>query len=98
MHFKDIFKKVLITEKSELKKGIYVFSVDKRADKPEICAAVKALWGVDVAKINTVIMPRKNKRALSKGRGRFYKTASVKKAIFSLKSGQKLSFLDQESK
>ena len=97
MNLKDIFKKVLITEKSELKKGVYVFSVDKRADKPEICAAAKALWDVDVVKINTVIMPRKNKRALAKGKGRFYKTASVKKAIFSLKNGQKLSFLEDKA-
>ena len=97
MNTKDIFKKVLITEKSQMIKGVYVFAVDKRADKPAICAAVKSLWDVDVVKINTVIMPRKNKRALSKGRGRFYKTASVKKAIFSLKTGQKLSFLEEKA-
>ena len=96
MDLKDIFKKVIVTEKVGLTPGVYVFSVDKNADKREICAAAKSLWDVDVVKINTVIMPRKNKRALAKGKGRFYKTATVKKAIFSLKKGQKLSFLEEK--
>jgi len=31
-----------------------VFIVDKRANKPQICHAVKKLYDIDVAKVNTL--------------------------------------------
>ncbi len=61
----DIIVRPLITEKSM--DGIadkrYAFEVMKSATKPEIAAAVEAMFpGVKVAKVNTLIMKKKPKR------------------------------------
>ena len=51
----DIIIKPVITEKSmdELQNGKYTFKVAKNANKIEIKKAVEALFGVEVAKVNT---------------------------------------------
>ena len=55
----------------------YTFEVAKDANKIEIAKAVEELFGVKVAKVNTMNMDGKNKR-----RGMVYgKTAKTKKAI-----------------
>ncbi len=60
----DIIIRPLITEKSM--DGIadkrYAFEVMKSATKPEIANAVEEMFGVKVAKVNTLIMKKKPKR------------------------------------
>ena len=60
----DIIIKPIITEKAM--DGIadkrYTFKVDPDATKPEIAKAVEELFGVKVAKVNTINMKRKPKR------------------------------------
>ncbi len=60
----DIIVRPLITEKSM--DGIadkrYAFEVMKSATKPEIAKAVEEMFGVKVAKVNTLIMKKKPKR------------------------------------
>ena len=64
MNAYDIIRKPIITEQSmeavEAKK--YVFEVAKSANKTEIKAAVEEIFGVKVAKVNTVRMQGKVKR------------------------------------
>ena len=77
----DIIKRPVITEQSmeNIADKKYVFEVDINADKTEIKAAVEAVFGVKVAKINTVRMQGKVKRtgAYPAGRRPAYKKAVV---------------------
>ena len=60
----DIIKRPIITEQSmeqtEMKR--YTFEVDKRANKIEIAKAIEEIFGVKVAKVNTLNMQGKVKR------------------------------------
>ena len=77
----DIIKRPVITEQSmeNIADKKYVFEVDINADKTEIKAAVEAVFGVKVAKVNTVRMQGKVKRtgAYPAGRRPAYKKAVV---------------------
>ncbi len=83
----DIILKPVITEKSmdgiEAKR--YTFKVATDATKPEIAKAVEELFGVKVAKVNTINMKRKPKRMGY----HFGKTAEWKKAIVTLEASSK---------
>lgn len=83
----DIILKPIITERSmdDLQTGKYTFKVAKDANKSEIKKAVETLFGVQVAKVNTL-----NVRGRAKRVGRFMgKTADWKKAIITLKADSK---------
>ena len=77
----DIIKRPVITEQSmeSVAEKKYVFEVDINANKTEIKEAVEAVFGVKVAKINTVRMQGKVKRtgAYPAGRRPAYKKAIV---------------------
>lgn len=78
----DILVKPIITEKSmmDMEDGRYTFRVLKDANKTEIRLAVEEVFGVKVAKINTMNVKGKVKR-----QGRFVgKRADWKKAIITL--------------
>ena len=89
----DIILRPIITEESmqniALKK--YTFKVAKDANKIEIAKAVEDLFGVKVAKVNTVSVRGKLRR---QGRFEGY-TASWKKAIGTLTEDSKtIEFFD----
>jgi len=77
----DIIKRPVITEQSmeNIADKKYVFEVDINSNKTEIKAAVEAVFGVKVAKVNTVRMQGKVKRtgAYPAGRRPAYKKAVV---------------------
>ena len=81
MNAYDIIKRPVITEQSmeSIADKKYVFMVDINANKTEIKAAVEEVFGVKVAKINTVRMQGKVKRtgAYPAGRRPAYKKAIV---------------------
>ena len=60
----DIIKRPIITEKSMqgVESKVYVFEVAKDANKIEIGRAVEEIFGVTVAKVNTVNVLGKQKR------------------------------------
>jgi large subunit ribosomal protein L23 len=67
----------------------YVFEVARSANKIEIARAVEAIFNVEVAKVNTVLMKGKLRR-----QGRFAgRSSNWKKAYVILKEGQKLGDL-----
>ena len=75
-----------ITEKSTMasEHNAIVFKVAPRATKPEIKAAVEALFGRKVAAVNTMVQKGKTKR----WRGRPYTRSDVKKAVVTLAEGE----------
>ena len=83
----DIILKPVITERSmdNLQAGKYTFKVAKDANKSEIKKAVETLFGVEVAKVNTISVKGKVKRV-----GRYVgTTSSWKKAIVTLTADSK---------
>ncbi len=81
-----------ITEKSTLlsEHNAIVFKVAQDATKPEIKAAVEALWGVKVIGVNTMVVEGKTKR----WKGAPYKRSDVKKAIVTLAEGQSIDITE----
>ena len=84
----DIIKRPIITEQSmadtEMKR--YTFEVAKNANKIEIAKAVEEIFGVKVAKVNTLNMQGKMKRM---GAGRPGTTRAWKKAYVTLTADSK---------
>ena len=83
MNAYDIIRKPVITEQSmeAVADKKYVFMVDVTANKTEIKAAVEQIFGVKVAKVNTVRMQGKVKRTGAYPAGH---RAAYKKAIVTL--------------
>ena len=84
----DIVLAPHITEKSTLlsESNAVVFKVATGASKPEIKAAVEALFDVKVTGVNTLVQKGKTKR----WRGKAYRRSDVKKAIVTLAEGQSI--------
>ncbi len=88
----DLIQGVRLTEKATLlseKHNKYVFQVAPRANKIQIKAAVEALFKKKVASVNTSNYAGKNKRERQPSFGR---TPHWKKAIVTLKEGEKIDF------
>ncbi|WP_116091435.1 50S ribosomal protein L23 [Sphingomonas crusticola] len=77
-----------ITEKSTMlsEHNAVVFKVAGDATKPEIKAAVEALFSVTVTGVNTIVTKGKTKR----WKGEPYKRSDSKKAIVTLAEGQQI--------
>ena len=84
----DIIRRPVITEQSMagVADNKYVFMVDIDSNKTEIKEAVEAIFGVKVAKVNTVRMQGKVKRVGANPAG---KRADYKKAIVTLTADSK---------
>ena len=88
MNAYDVILRPVITEQSmdSVADKKYVFQVAIDANKTEIKAAVEEVFGVKVAKINTVRMQGKVKRTGAYPAG---KRADVKKAVVTLTADSK---------
>jgi large subunit ribosomal protein L23 len=77
-----------ITEKSTMlsEHNAVVFRVAQSASKPEIKAAVEALFNVTVTGVNTMTQKGKTKR----WKGKPYTRSDVKKAVVTLADGQSI--------
>ena len=84
----DVIVSPVITEKSTLvsDNNQVVFNVARDASKPEIKAAVEALFNVKVTAVNTLVRKGKVKRF----RGITGRQSTVKKAIVTLAEGQSI--------
>ncbi len=84
----DIVLAPHITEKSTMlsENNAVVFKVASGASKPEIKAAVEALFNVKVTGVNTLVTKGKTK----KWKGRPYQRSDSKKAIVTLAEGQSI--------
>jgi len=84
---RDIIKRPVITERSteQMEDNKFTFEVDLKANKTEIKKAVEEIFGVKVAKVNTIRVPAKQKRV-----GRYVgMTSEWKKAIVTLAEDSK---------
>jgi len=89
--------KPIRTEKSlrQATLGRYTFAADLLVNKTDIKRSVEKLFGVQVIKIQTAVMPGKSYRT---GRKTGYATRSDwKKAIVTVKSGQKIDLFEAAS-
>jgi large subunit ribosomal protein L23 len=89
----QIILRPVVTEKSNRlkeKENKVTFAVVPSATKPEIKKAIEKLFKVKVTKINTTSLPGKSKRFGS----REYTTAPIKKAVVTLKAGDRIEFFE----
>jgi large subunit ribosomal protein L23 len=82
----DVLVAPHITEKATLlsENNAVVFKVANTATKPQIKAAVEALFDVKVTNVNTLVQKGKTKR----WKGMPYRRSDVKKAVVTLAEGQ----------
>ena len=84
----DVIVSPAITEKSTMasEQNQVVFNVAKKATKPEIKAAIEALFSVKVTAVNTLVRKGKVKRF----RGTIGRQGDVKKAVVTLADGHSI--------
>ncbi len=92
MNANDIIVKPVISEKTTemMEHNKYVFQVAMNANKLQINQAIKDIYGVKPKKVNVMIVRGKNKRL----RFRIGRTSAWKKAIITLKPGEKIEVFD----
>ena len=92
MHLYEVLRRPLITEKNTMlqAQGKYAFEVAAEANKHQIKEAVEKAFKVRVMAVNVMTVPGKTKRV---GR-RMVLTPSHKKAIVTLKSGDKIELFE----
>ena len=89
----DIIKKPLVTEKGTIAQQAsnqYFFEVDPRATKFDVRTAVETIFKVRVENVRTMNVPGKFKR-VGKNMG---KTSAWKKAIVTLREGDRIEYLE----
>jgi large subunit ribosomal protein L23 len=88
MRHYDVIVAPHITEKATLvsENNAVVFKVSDSATKPQIKAAVEALFDVKVVGVNTLTQKGKTKR----WKGKPYRRSDVKKAVVTLAAGQSI--------
>ena len=88
----DVIVAPHITEKATLlsDQNAVVFKVAKDASKPQIKAAVEAIFGVSVTGVNTLVQKGKTKR----WKGAPYQRSDMKKAIVRLAEGQSIDITE----
>lgn len=86
----EIIKAPVITEKTNnlASENVYVFKVDKKANKTQIKQVIETKFGVKVESVNTTNTQSKKKRV---GKYTGFTTA-YKKAYVKLKEGSKIEF------
>lgn len=88
IYSQDIIKALIRSEKSTAYEpdGKYLFLVQNGANKIQIKKAVEEMYKVKVCAVNTFVAPGKLKRV----RHQLGKTPDLKKAVVTLKEGQKI--------
>lgn len=89
MIISEILVRPILTEKSSALSNLkkYVFEVAMNTNKIEIKKAVEAYYGVEVEKVNTLIVKPRQKNFRTKKMSRPGFTKRYKKAVVSVKSG-----------
>lgn len=89
----DVLKRPILTEKSNAQKETgnkITFEVDRRANKIEIKQAVEKIFKVKVSDVHTMVVYGKVKRF----KNLLGKRSDWKKAVVTLKPGEKVPFLE----
>ena len=91
---RDVIIRPVVSEKSYalLDNGVYTFIVASSANKIEIRQAIEAIFGVRVAKVNT--MNRQGKRKRNRRTFTYGTRADTKRAIVTLAEGDKIDIFE----
>ncbi len=94
MTARDIIVAPVVSEKSYalMEEGVYTFKVHPDASKPQIRDAVQEIFGVKVAKVNTLNRPgkrKRNRRTFTYGR-----RPDTKRAIVTLVEGDSIDLFE----
>ena len=92
MHLYEVLRRPLITEKNSIQQaqGKYTFQVAEGANKEQIKEAVETAFKVTVEEVNVMTVTGKARRM----RGRIVIKPSWKKAIVTLKAGDKIEIVE----
>ena len=92
MHLYEVIRRPLITEKNSTlqSQGKYVFQVAAAANKEQVKEAVEVAFKVSVVDVNVMNVIGKARRM----RGRMVMNPSWKKAIVTLKAGDKIQIVE----
>jgi len=92
MQTMEVIQRPIITEKSTAlqERGKYTFEVAENANKHQVKQAVESTFNVEVVKVNMITVHPKWR---GPGRRRGLTSAS-KKAVVTLKQGQKIEFFE----
>ena len=87
----NVLVRPLITEKAAIlaEKNTYVFEVSRRTNKIEIAKAIVSLYGVTPVRVNIVNLP--DTRVFVRGKNGV--KSGVRKALVTLKKGDKIEIL-----
>jgi large subunit ribosomal protein L23 len=88
IHIHDVIVRPVITEKTQLATSdhnVYCFEVHMRANKPMIKEAVETLFGVEVLRVRTAVMPAKLGH---RQRKTYIRKSEWKKAVVTVAPGQ----------
>jgi large subunit ribosomal protein L23 len=91
MKLSGVLIKPILSEKANRlaeKENRYAFVVDKKANKLEIKKAVESFYGVQVAEVNTSILPGKTKAKFTKAGYIVGRKPAKKKAIVTVAEGE----------
>ncbi|MFT7247395.1 MAG: large subunit ribosomal protein L23 [Arcticibacterium sp.] len=90
----SVLKRPLITEKSQSlnAQGKYTFEVSMSANKIQIAKAVESMYGVTVDTVATMRQYGTTKSRMTKSRVSTGRTATIKKAIVTVKEGDLIDF------
>jgi large subunit ribosomal protein L23 len=91
----QVLLRPVVSEKSYslMEDGTYVFVVAPDATRIEIRSAVEQVFGVRVAKVNTLI--RKGKRRRNRRRNTFGSRPDTKRALVTLHAGDRIDLFEQ---
>ena len=92
MHLFDVLQRPLVTEKNTIlqAQNKYAFVVAKPATKPQIKQAVEKAFRVKVIDVHVMNVAGKTRRM---GK-RLYNTPPLKKALVTLRAGDKIEFFE----
>ncbi len=93
MHLYEVLRRPLITEKNsaiQAPQGKYAFEVAAEANKEQVKQAVEKAFNVGVTRVNVMTVPGRGRRV----RGRVIITPSWKKAVVTLKPGDKIELFE----
>ena len=91
---RDVILRPVVSEKSYglLADNVYTFVVAPQATKPEIRAAVEAIFDVDVVKVNT--LRRKGKQRHNRRRNTRGRRPDTKRALVTLAEGDSIDLFE----
>jgi large subunit ribosomal protein L23 len=92
MHLYEVLRRPLITEKNAAlqAQGKYAFEVAGEANKEQVKQAVEKSFNVNVTQVNVITVPGKGRRI----RGRVVISPPWKKAVVTLKPGDKIEIVE----